>query len=178
MRRPRTLASITRIPKVWQTGATAPSPPVHPSRPTFSEVFVHTRCLLGSPVNTREDLTSAGEATGQRRLTAATPFSEQEERCPFSGHAQGVSQQQGHAHPAENTAPEKVCNVSGPAAEEGQLNTCIQKGAAADSLQRPGCLSVQPQLSPLTNLTSLCKHRAGFWGHKLRSTGCAPLRGL
>lgn len=42
---------------------------------------------------------------------AATPFSEQEEKHPFSDLAQAVSQQQRHAHPVENTAPEKVRNV-------------------------------------------------------------------
>lgn len=55
------MASITRITKVWQKGATVPSPPIRPSRPAFSEVSVHTRCLPSSPVNTLEDLKPARE---------------------------------------------------------------------------------------------------------------------
>lgn len=42
---------------------------------------------------------------------AAAPFSEQEEKHPFSDHAQVVSQQQRCAPPVENTAREKACNL-------------------------------------------------------------------
>ena len=79
----------------------------------------HMRCLLSSTVfpseHTTKTLNLPGKATRQRKLTAATPVSEQEEKHPFSDHAQVVSQQQGFAHLGREHSPgEGVCLVLGP----------------------------------------------------------------